>query len=96
MFLNRFLIKKLNKNLEKINNILEKDNISDLILLLGSKKQIFIRNLLAGITRGIGIGIGVTIVTALIVIFLQKLVRLNLPIIGDYLVDIINIVNSKI
>lgn len=75
-----FKMKKiLNENIEKLLEILEEKNIEEIIYILGSKKEIAKRNFIAGIFRGIGIGIGVTIITAIIIYFLQKLVRLNIP-----------------
>ena len=50
---------------------------------------------MAGIFRGIGIGIGVTIITAILVSVLQKIVMLNIPIIGKYVSDIIAIVEKS-
>lgn len=73
---------------------IEEKNIHDLIYILGSKKEIIKRNLLAGIARGVGIGIGVTIVTAIIIYILQRIVRLNIPIIGEFIADIVNIVEN--
>lgn len=46
-------------------------------------------------SRGIGIGIGVTIITAMLVILLQKIVTLNIPIIGEYIADIVEIVEKS-
>lgn len=84
----------LNKNIEMLNNSLRDSNIVELVYVLGKKKEIVKRNFLAGIFRGIGIGIGVTIITAMIVIFLERLVKLNLPVIGEYITDIVNIVEN--
>lgn len=89
------LEKRLNKNLQKLNNSLEKSNIFELMELLGNNKKMFVRNFIAGISKGIGIGIGFTLLSAIIVIVLQKIVTLNLPVIGDYISDIIDIVESK-
>lgn len=72
--------------------MLQDMNIHDSLYILGSKKEIIKRNLLAGIARGIGGGIGFTIITAVIIYFLQKIVRLNIPIIGEYIKDIIDLV----
>ena len=69
-------------------------NLYDLIYVMGSKKEIIKRNLLAGIARGIGGGIGFTIITAVIIYFLQRIVRLNIPIIGEYINDIVEIVQK--
>lgn len=87
--------KILNDNIVKLNNILEKMNIHELIYILGSKKEIIFRNFLAGIFRGIGIGIGITIITAILVYILQKIVSLNIPVIGEFVSDIVDIVERK-
>ena len=63
--------------------------------MLGNKKEIIKRNLLAGIARGVGIGIGVTIITAILIILLQKIVTLNIPVIGEYIADIVEIVEKS-
>lgn len=86
----------LNNNVEKLNNSLSNNNVIELLYILGKKSEIIKRNFLAGIFRGVGIGIGVTIITALIVIVLQKIVMLNLPIIGDYVTDIVDIVQKNV
>lgn len=75
------LIKIMENLAEKLNKILQDVNIIELIYILGNKKEIIKRNLLAGISRGIGIGIGVTIITAILIFFMQKIVTLNIPII---------------
>ena len=84
----------LEKSINKLTKILENMNLHDSLYILGSKKEIIKRNLLAGIARGIGGGIGFTIITAIIIYFLQKIVRLNIPIIGKYINDIIEIVQK--
>lgn len=87
--------KKINRKIDKINKTLEESNIIELSYLIGNKKEILKRNLIAGISRGVGIGIGITIITAVIVIILRKLIVLNIPIIGDYISDIVEIVESS-
>ena len=86
--------KILNDNIERLLKFLEKKNIEELIYLLGTKKEIAKRSFVAGIFRGIGVGIGVTMITAIIIYFLQRLVRLNLPGIGKFVSDIVEIVEG--
>ena len=86
--------KILNDNIERLLRFLEKKRIEQLVDLLGSKKEIIKRNFLAGIFRGIGFGIGVTVVTAIIIYLLQRLVRLNLPWVGKFITDIVEIVEG--
>ena len=88
--------KKINKKIDDINNKLDKANLIELSYILGSKKEIIKRNLLAGLFRGIGIGIGITIISAMIIYFLQRLIRLNIPIIGEYIGDIVSIVQKNL
>ena len=86
----------LEKAIEKLNKILQKSNITELAYILENKKELIKRNILAGIARGIGIGIGVTVITAILIILLRKIVALNIPVIGEYIADIVEIVqNSK-
>ncbi len=87
--------KKLNKKIDKLISMLEKSNITEIIYILGNKKEIIKRNLLAGIARGIGIGIGVSLITAILILFLRRLVSLNIPVIGEYISDIIEIVEKS-
>lgn len=95
MWIKKKKYKILEKSIENLNTTLEKGNIVELSYLLGNKKEIIFRNLIAGIFRGVGIGIGVTIITAILVIFLQKIVTLNIPIIGEYIADIVEIVERS-
>ena len=61
-----------------------------------TRKNYYIKCFVAGIFRGIGTGIGFTIFTAILIIVLQKIVALNIPVIGEYIADIVNIVEKKI
>jgi len=88
--------RKINKKIDQINEKLDKTNIIELSYILGSKKEILKRNLMAGIARGVGIGIGITVISALIIYFLQRLIRLNIPIVGDYIADIVSIVQKSL
>lgn len=85
----------LTQKLEEVNEILTKSNIEEIAYLLGNKKQIFLRNFFAGISRGVGIGIGVTVITAILVFLLQRIVTLNIPVIGEFVSDIVDIVQQK-
>lgn len=95
MFVKKKKIKILNRAVEELNRILQEGNFVELGYLLGNKKEIIKRNFLAGIFRGIGIGIGVTVITAILIIVMQKIVTLNIPIIGEYIADIVEIVEKS-
>ena len=71
MFVKKKKINLLEQAISKLNRIMQEGNFVELSYLLGNKKEMFIRNFFAGISRGVGIGIGVTIITA-ILYFIQK------------------------
>ncbi len=95
MWLNRNKYDILQNAINNLNNAFEESNLIELSYLIGNKKEIIKRNLLAGISRGVGIGIGVTVITAILIAFLQKIVTLNIPIIGEYISDIVEIVQKS-
>ena len=95
MFLRKKKVSVLNNAIEKLSDTLERGNIEDLTYILGSKKEIIKRNFLAGIFRGVGIGIGVTVITAILIMTLNKIVALNIPLIGKYVTDIVEIVEKS-
>lgn len=85
----------MQNSIDNLIRIFQKSNIEEWSYLLGNRKEIIKRNFIAGIARGVGIGIGVTIITAILIIILQKIVTLNIPIIGEYISDIIDIVQKS-
>ena len=88
----KVMIEELNKKIDEITYVLSKNRVLDLVELLGDRKKLFVRNLWSGMVKGIGIGIGVTVITGILVVILQKIVTLNIPVIGEYISDIIDIV----
>lgn len=87
--------RKLNKQVEELNKTMQMANLKEIMYILGDKKKMFLRNILAGIGRGIGIGIGVTLITAIIIYVLQRIVLLNIPGIGQFISDIVEIVERN-
>lgn len=86
------MIKRFIDNIEKLNKIMEKSRIAELTELLQNKRKIFVRNLIAGISKGLGFSIGFYVITGILIYLLQYIVRLNIPVIGKYISDIVDIV----
>ena len=66
--------------------------ILELIEIAGDSRKYLFRNFMSGISKGIGIGIGFSIITALIIYVMQKIIRLNIPVLSQYISDIVEIV----
>lgn len=94
MFMQRRKYNLLSKQIDKLTYELNKSRLIELSELMGNWKEIIFKNFFSGIFKGIGIGIGFTIVTAILIYILQKIVKLNIPIIGKYISDIVEIVEG--
>lgn len=75
---------------------LERSRIAEYTELLNRPWRLIWLNVLSGTARGVGIAIGFTFFAATIIYVLQVLGALNLPIIGDYIADIVRIVQRQL
>ncbi len=87
---------KLNHTLERIAQDMERTRMAEYVELLNKPMSLIWRNIVAGTARGVGIAIGFTFFAATILYVLQILGALNLPIIGDYIADIVRIVQIQL
>lgn len=86
----------MHRLLNDIAQQLEKSRIAEYTQLLNRPWKLIGTNLLAGTARGVGIAVGFTFFAATIIYALQALGALNLPIIGDYIADIVRIVQRQL
>ncbi|GIQ64159.1 hypothetical protein PACILC2_27270 [Paenibacillus cisolokensis] len=86
----------VDRRLQKMAADMERSHIADYVNLLNRPFSLLWRNLLAGTARGVGIAIGFTFFAATILYVLRILGALNLPIIGDYIADIVRIVQIQL
>ncbi len=75
---------------------MEKMKLAEYVDLLEKPYKLMYVNFISGIARGFGIAIGFAILGAVIVMILQRLVSLNLPIIGDFIADLVKIVQLEL
>lgn len=91
--------KELSNIDEKLKNIsikIEKLQIAEYIALLNNPKRFLFINFISGIARGLGSAIGFVVLGAIMVWLLGKLAVLNIPIIGDYITEIVRIVKDQL
>ncbi|HHV27166.1 hypothetical protein FYJ27_08935 [Anaerosalibacter bizertensis] len=92
-------MKKTKELDEKIDNIalaLEKTKINEYVDYINNRKRLIYINFIQGIARGFGMAIGFTLLGALFLYFLQELIKLNLPLIGDFIAEIVKIVKENL
>jgi hypothetical protein len=90
-----FLLRRLNQRVGRLLQEMDKFNIAEYMELLNNPRRFFWINFLGGLSRGVGVALGATIVAAVLIAILQRIVVLNLPIIGDFIADIVKIVQNR-
>ena len=83
------------KRMEEYLAALERMRLPDYLRYLDDRKHFIRTQFLAGLLRGAGMAVGFTLLGAVIVLILQRLAQQNLPIIGNFLVEIVEFVQRR-
>lgn len=75
---------------------MEKMKLAEYVDLLENPYKLLYINFISGIARGLGIAFGFAILGAIIVLVLQRLAVLNLPVIGDFIADLVKIIQAQL
>nr|WP_127533541.1 DUF5665 domain-containing protein [Paenibacillus kobensis] len=86
----------VDRQLQKVAADMERSHIRDYIELLQRPFLMMWRSFLSGTARGIGIALGFSVFAATILYVLRMLGALNLPIIGDYIADLVRVVQAQL
>lgn len=85
------------KVLEKLDDIsqrVQKYSIAEYVEMVRSPRRMILINFISGLARGFGIAVGATILGAVVLFFLFRLGRMNIPIIGRFVAEIVKIVQA--
>ena len=80
----------IKRYLERLILIIERSRIRDYMMLTDSKRRLFLINFVAGLGKGFGQAIGFTLLAGVVFFILASWV--DLPIIGKYIANLINII----
>lgn len=81
--------------LERLVHHLEAMRVADYVEMLEKPARLIFINFLAGVSRGLGIAIGASLVFALLLQVLHRLIILNIPGIGNFIAEIVRIVEMR-
>ena len=89
---------RMSKSIEKLAAHFEKATIQDYLKFVGNPWRVLLTNLLAGIMRGFGLAIGLTILFAVVMIVLTKILShlITLPDIGQMVAQLVEAVNTHL
>jgi hypothetical protein len=85
----------LEKKLDQLAIYMEKMKLAEYVDLLHNPRRLIWVNFLAGIARGFGIAVGFTLLGAIAFVILQRLVGLDLPLIGDFIAELLKYVQES-
>ncbi len=90
------LLVNLEDKIKDLAHQMEKSKLEEYVGLLGHPWRLLWINFISGVAKGVGIMLGFAIFGAILVIILQKLVPLNIPIIGEFIAEIVEIVQKQL
>lgn len=89
-------VDRITERLDKIAVVMEKTGIAEYVDMIHNPRRLLFINFWTGVVRGFGMAIGFTLLAALVIYILQKLLVINMPLIGDFIADIVNIVQNQL
>ena len=92
----REILKTLENKVAELSMAMEKAKIAEYVEYLNNTWRMLYTNFIAGIARGLGMAVGFTILGALLIYLLRQIVLLNLPLIGDFIAEIVQLVNESL
>ena len=86
----------VNQKLNEILSKMEKAQIAEYIQLVKNPRRMLFINFISGLARGLGLAIGFFVLGAVMLWFLGRLAVWNIPIVGDYITEIVKIVMEQL
>ena len=89
-------LKQLCDRIDELSVAMEKMRLAEYIEMIDKPRRVLYLNFVMGLVRGFGMAIGFTILAAIVLWSMQRLVVLNLPLIGDFIADIVRLVQEEL
>lgn len=84
------------KRMEEHLRALEQLQLTEYLRYVQDTRRLIRTQFVSGLFRGMGMAVGFTILGAVLVMLLQALAQRNLPVIGDFLAQLVAIVQSRL
>ena len=83
------------KRLDGLVSALEAMGLDEYLARRNDRKRMLLSNLALGVAKGLGMAVGFTILGAVLFMLLKRVATANLPIIGEFIAQIVDIVEKK-
>ena len=81
--------------IRRLTDTLERMHLDDYLEYVSNRRRMLLSNLFYGLARGLGFALGFTVLGALAVVLLKNLVSENIPVIGDFVAEVIHAIESR-
>ncbi len=85
----------LTSRMEELLVSMERMGLAEYVEMMHRPGRVIYTNLLAGLARGVGMAIGFALLGALLIYILRWIVLLNLPLISNFIADLIQMVQYQ-
>ena len=89
------LTERENELIRRLTDTLERMHLDDYLEYVSNRRRMLVNNLLYGMVRGLGFTLGFTVLGALVIVLLKNLVSENIPVIGDFLAEVIHAIEAR-
>ncbi|MDD2360936.1 MAG: DUF5665 domain-containing protein [Syntrophaceticus schinkii] len=90
------LIETLKQKIDELSFNLERMKLAEYVELLNKPRRLLYINFISGLARGLGIAVGFTLLGALVLFILQRIVVLNLPLVSDFIATLVHLVQLQL
>ena len=90
--MDHFLIDRI----ERLAGNVEKLRLSEYLQYVSDTRRLIWVNFISGVARGFGFAVGFSLLGALFIVLLQRMAVDSLPVIGEFLAEVIRIVEKNL
>lgn len=94
--MNPFELDWLVRRLEHVAQRMEQIHLERYLRYVHNWRRRLLMDFLGGIVRGVGFSVGFTVLGALLLYILRNIALANLPVIGEFLAELVRIVEQKL
>ena len=87
-------LRDLEDTVQRMSDSLERSKIAENVDLLKRPRRLIYRNLIAGLARGVGLYVSFALLGAMIIYVLTRSLMLNLPLVGNFLGELVWIIQE--
>ena len=79
----------LEERVDKLAGVLERMRLDEYLDRVTNRRRMIWENLLYGMLRGVGYAVGFSVLGALVLVILSRLASNNIPVLGEFLAEVL-------